>query len=646
MPGRCRCSAAKLMLKASRGRQQPFAACVEGIVRLAGEVPLDEFAREIARWADIVDENEPHDDSKRKVSLVEVGDQAIARIEGGLDGNDIIRAYLEAVDRPDPDDAPDGPRTRGQRCYDHVIDLFRRGLADALGDDPLSGGGLDVIVDAQTVAEIEAHPDLSLDDMLAPFAAADIDELRVRMLEHPDGRPATRKLVEMMLCTGMIRRIIIDPATGATLDVGRAQRRYTPRQHRALAIRDGGCAFPGCDRPPRWCDAHHLKEWEHGGPTDLDNGVLLCRRHHRLVHHTDWSLRRDPRDRDHHRHRTRRPRVPPRTPTPTTRAATCCLTPFSTNRMTSDGPRLRALPGMSVTPPADDGRMGSGRMDRQARRARLAELMARLADGDGTAAFSLALEFSGSIGAAVRDHLAELGVHDPDREEVDELVLDVCVMLADVGRHVAAPTAGASPWQWAWHRVRNVVSGLGRPARRCPRRRAPGTGGRVPDAGNRGRPPPRLRAAGGHAAHRRPRAARASRRWPAPGTRTSCSRSGSRSSSAIRHRRSRSRRTAACRPRRSVRPSRAPGGASGASPRRTSASPSSPTCPSPPDGASDVPLVVDVARRVGQEGRVAIVVPDGRAGHAPVEVRRGVRGHNRCGCERWPPRPAGTRPGS
>ena len=84
--------------------------------------------------------------------------------------------------------------------------------------------------------------------------------------------------------------------------------------------------------------------------------------------------------------------------------------------------------------------------------------MQRLAAGDGTAACVLALEFSGPIGAAVRAHLAELGVHDPDREEVDELVLDVCLMLADVAGAWRAD-GGASPWQWAWHRVRTVVSG-------------------------------------------------------------------------------------------------------------------------------------------------------------------------------------------
>jgi hypothetical protein len=84
--------------------------------------------------------------------------------------------------------------------------------------------------------------------------------------------------------------------------------------------------------------------------------------------------------------------------------------------------------------------------------------MTRLAAGDGTAAFAMAMEFSSGIGAAVRDHLADLGVNDPDREEVDDLVLDVCVMLADVAGGWRAD-GGASPWQWAWHRVRGLVSG-------------------------------------------------------------------------------------------------------------------------------------------------------------------------------------------
>jgi 5-methylcytosine-specific restriction endonuclease McrA len=51
-----------------------------------------------------------------------------------------------------------------------------------------------------------------------------------------------------------------------------------------VAARDRRCRFPGCDRPQTWCDAHHVVHWARGGPTSLANLVLLCRRHHRLVH--------------------------------------------------------------------------------------------------------------------------------------------------------------------------------------------------------------------------------------------------------------------------------------------------------------------------------------------------------------------------
>src|SRR5262245_53363598 len=61
-----------------------------------------------------------------------------------------------------------------------------------------------------------------------------------------------------------------------------------------VLARDGGCAFPGCDRPPRWTDVHHIVSWVDGGATDLDNGVALCGHHHRLIHHSDWKVRLAP----------------------------------------------------------------------------------------------------------------------------------------------------------------------------------------------------------------------------------------------------------------------------------------------------------------------------------------------------------------
>jgi hypothetical protein len=58
----------------------------------------------------------------------------------------------------------------------------------------------------------------------------------------------------------------------------------------ALRVRDGGCVWPGCDRPSSWTNAHHVLHWAHGGDTDLENLVLLCHRHHWSVHEGGWRL--------------------------------------------------------------------------------------------------------------------------------------------------------------------------------------------------------------------------------------------------------------------------------------------------------------------------------------------------------------------
>lgn len=75
------------------------------------------------------------------------------------------------------------------------------------------------------------------------------------------------------------------------LDVGRKQRTAPEAVRRALDLRDGGCAFPGCSRRPRRCQAHHVDHWYDGGATAVDNMCLLCRYHHQLIHHGHWSVR-------------------------------------------------------------------------------------------------------------------------------------------------------------------------------------------------------------------------------------------------------------------------------------------------------------------------------------------------------------------
>ncbi len=92
-------------------------------------------------------------------------------------------------------------------------------------------------------------------------------------------------------CSAGVIPIVIDPR-GDVVALGRETRLYTRRQRVALAARDGGCRFPGCDRPPSWTEAHHIVPWSEGGATDLSHGVLLCRHHHLLLHNNAWRFER------------------------------------------------------------------------------------------------------------------------------------------------------------------------------------------------------------------------------------------------------------------------------------------------------------------------------------------------------------------
>jgi hypothetical protein len=118
-------------------------------------------------------------------------------------------------------------------------------------------------------------------------------------------QPISAESVDRFVCDAGILPIQFDD-DGQCLNVGREQRLFTPVQRVALAARDGGCRHPGCDRPPSWCEAHHITRHSDGGRTDVCDGILLCRHHHMLIHNNHWHIRRDgadywlipPRERD------------------------------------------------------------------------------------------------------------------------------------------------------------------------------------------------------------------------------------------------------------------------------------------------------------------------------------------------------------
>jgi hypothetical protein len=104
------------------------------------------------------------------------------------------------------------------------------------------------------------------------------------------GNRVSPDTIRQLACTAGILPVVMG-GRSRVLAVGRKRRFYHSGQRVALAVRDGGCAFPGCDRPPGWCEAHHINPWGAGGNTDLEDGVLLCARHHRIIHHTPWDVR-------------------------------------------------------------------------------------------------------------------------------------------------------------------------------------------------------------------------------------------------------------------------------------------------------------------------------------------------------------------
>jgi len=101
--------------------------------------------------------------------------------------------------------------------------------------------------------------------------------------------PISAAAVERLACDCSLTRILLGPES-QVIDVGRSRRVISPAQRRALRVRDKTCQWPGCDRPASYTSAHHLVHWIRNGPTDLDNIVLLCHRHHWMVHEGGWQI--------------------------------------------------------------------------------------------------------------------------------------------------------------------------------------------------------------------------------------------------------------------------------------------------------------------------------------------------------------------
>jgi Domain of unknown function (DUF222)/HNH endonuclease len=198
--------------------------------------------------------------SRRFLHLSQTFD-GVYRIDGWLDaeGGAVLNTALDSVMGPwlEGDD-----RSATERRADAAVEMARR---------QLDGGQL------PEVAGQKPHLAVSVD--MATLSK----EPGSMAAELEWSQPIPAETARRLACDAAITPIIDGEADHTSRVVPGATRR-------ALIARDRGCRFPGCDCPPAWTDAHHVKHWADGGPTTLDNLILLCRRHHRLVHEEGWTL--------------------------------------------------------------------------------------------------------------------------------------------------------------------------------------------------------------------------------------------------------------------------------------------------------------------------------------------------------------------
>ncbi|MBN9177903.1 MAG: DUF222 domain-containing protein [Microbacterium sp.] len=188
--------------------------------------------------------------------------------------------FLTDEERAAASELRSDPRTNEQLAYDLITDLVHAG-AKAEAKDVFGARCAGVRV-------VTIHDDR---DGAAP---RDLFERLLQVAHSEDGAlTVPGSIVERLVCDLGITPVTLD-AGGNPLDIGRDARLFSSRQRIALATRDGGCIWPGCDRPPSMTEAHHIDEWVRDeGATDIDRGVLLCAFHHVHLHMTGRRITRE-----------------------------------------------------------------------------------------------------------------------------------------------------------------------------------------------------------------------------------------------------------------------------------------------------------------------------------------------------------------
>lgn len=278
---------ARLLAEAQRQAPDSFARDEEMLLQFAHTLRVDALRKAIQFWLAHANPDGHEDRNSRRYASrylsLTAGFDGMWNIQGRLTA-DAGEALREAIDRlsqsmyrsdkslADAQGDPSLIRTAAQRSHDALEELSRLPHMTSRSGQSLSTPSITAVV------HVEAFdaPDGQAGDPVG---------------ESANGSVITRDRAERHLCECSLSRIVMGPDS-TPVDLGVSARLPSPAQRRALAVRYGGCAFPGCDRPPGWTEAHHIIHWARGGSTDLDNLVPLCVFHHHQVHEGGFQIQR------------------------------------------------------------------------------------------------------------------------------------------------------------------------------------------------------------------------------------------------------------------------------------------------------------------------------------------------------------------
>ncbi len=284
------------------------------------EASFRDFARIVSELGDLLDPDGSHHDDDADTSKVTTGRNGDRSLDVngtfcGVDSHTFEQLLDSATDRlwrQWNNDKALCPElvipTRAELRAQALLELVRRGA----GAHPTTAGRtvveLSLIIDSDHITDA----DRLAEQILAGTGISRFTHPTYRQRHHLDHHhdgpctdtcavpvpvstasgdrvPLTTSEWQLLTCDPHIAEIVLD-ALGHPIATRDRDRHPNRAMRRSLHARDGGCAFPGCDHPPQWCDAHHIVTYADDGRTITHNLVLLCRRHHGIVHRNGWHI--------------------------------------------------------------------------------------------------------------------------------------------------------------------------------------------------------------------------------------------------------------------------------------------------------------------------------------------------------------------